>query len=134
MKKLFLKSFIFLIIISCIIYNIDNYFVKYQSAFLKHHFFYQKENNSLDVLIFGDSHTYCGISSDIIKAKTGLNTYNFGLAGINFTEIYYNILEALEYQKPKLVIIECYPLIGIGQEKNYLNYTNRTFLIHAKLS
>ena len=137
MKKLILKSFIFLIILSGIIYNIDNYFAKDQGAFLKHHFFYQEENNSLDVLIFGDSHTYCGISSDIIKAKTGLNTYNYGLAGLNFTEVYYNLLEALEYQTPKLVIIECYPLIGLGQEKNYLDdegiiKRNYTFSLEGK--
>jgi hypothetical protein len=137
MKKLILKSFIFLIILSGIIYNIDNYFAKDQGAFLKHHFFYQEEHNSLDVLIFGDSHTYCGISSDIIKAKTGLNTYNYGLAGLNFTEVYYNLLEALEYQNPKLVIIECYPLIGLGQEKNYLDAEgiikrNYTFSLEGK--
>lgn len=121
MKKLILKSLVYLALFFGIILSVDNFFVKDQSAFLKHHFFYKKNNNSLDLIVFGDSHTYCGISSDIIEAKTGLKTFNYGLAGVNFSEIYFNILEAFKYQNPKLIIIETYPFIGVGQEKDYLD-------------
>lgn len=121
MKKLILKTIIFLVLFFGVILLLDNFIVKDQQAFFKHHFFYKKNTNSLDVIVFGDSHTYCGISSDIIEAKTGLKTYNYGLAGLNFSEIYFNILEALEYQNPKLIIIETYPFIGVGQEKKFLN-------------
>lgn len=121
MKKILIKSGIFLVIVFLAICFIDIYFVKDQHVFLKHHFFYKQKKNSLDLLIVGDSHAYCGVSSDIIEGKTGLKTYNCGIGGVNFFEIYYNLLEALKYQNPKLVIIETYPFIGVGQEKIFLN-------------
>lgn len=121
MNKIILKSLILLCIISLIIYKIDHYFAKSQHVFLKHHFFYEEESNSIDILILGDSHTYCGVSSDIIQGKTGLKSYNHGIGGVNFHEVYFNLLEALKYQSPKLVIVENYPFFGVGQEKKSFN-------------
>lgn len=120
MKKFIFKGFIFAVIFCSILFYVDHYFVKDQHIFLKHHFFYDQDKNSIDLLVLGDSHAYCGVSSDVIEAKTGLNAYNHGIGGVNFIEIYYNLIEALKYQNPKLIVIENYPFIGVGQEKTTL--------------
>jgi hypothetical protein len=112
MKKIVLKSFIFLFIFCGILFSIDHYFGKNNIRFKKYSFFYKHKKNTLDAIILGNSHAGDGVSSDIIKGKTGLNTFNYSIGGITFFEAYYNLLETLEYQTPKLVIIENYLIAG----------------------
>jgi hypothetical protein len=112
MKKIIIKSLVFLFIFLGILYCIDHYFVKNDHTFKKYSFFYKHKKNTLDAIILGNSHAGEGISPDIIKGKTGLNTFNFGVGGVTFFEAYYNLLETLKYQSPKLVIVENYLIAG----------------------
>lgn len=132
MKKLTLKLLIFIVLFLSILYNIDHYFGKDDFTFKKYRLFYKQKKESLDAIILGNSHAGEGISSDIIKAKTGLNTFNFGVGGVTFFETYYNLLETLQYHNPRLVIIETYNFVGQSSKYNKIPLDNKSVLKERK--
>ncbi|EDM45676.1 ABC transporter ATP-binding protein [unidentified eubacterium SCB49] len=73
---------------------------------------YEQPKNSADIIIIGNSHSMRGIDTEIIDAKCKTSTLNISIAETSIVEMYNNLREVLAYQKPKLVIIECWPLIG----------------------
>jgi hypothetical protein len=52
-----------------------------------------------------------GVDPAIVEAKTGLRTQSVIGAGLEIAQVYYNLLEALKTQKPKIVVVETYPFI-----------------------
>ncbi|WP_405294443.1 hypothetical protein [Algibacter sp. Ld11] len=123
MKKLFLKSILFLCILFLIIYKLDSYFVADDPVFDKYFFLHEKKKNSLDVLFVGDSHTANGINTSVIDAKCKLNSYNLGIRASNIFHAYYRLEEALMNQKPKLVIIENFTFLNTIADTTFLDTT-----------
>ncbi len=68
--------------------------------------FYEQDKNSIDVLIVGNSHAYSTFDIDILGEATGKKYYNLASNSQTVTQTYYNLKEALKYQKPELVILE----------------------------
>ena len=70
--------------------------------------FYQQEENTVDVLCLGSSHTYTNINPAILWDEYGMAAYD--LAGSNQTlwNTYYYMKEALKYQTPQLVVVDVY--------------------------
>ncbi|WP_452230586.1 hypothetical protein [Lacinutrix sp. MEBiC02404] len=137
MKTLILKIFLFSILISVIVYNVDGYFVKDDPAFEKYKFYNEKEKNTVDVLFLGNSHLANGVNTKIINAKCKLSSYNLGLRATNIFHTYYNLVEALKNQKPKLVVIENFTFLENAAESEFLNEEGKMFVknygaIHAK--
>ena len=62
--------------------------------------------NEIDLLILGNSKTYCGINPKTMSSRLGLNTFVLATPNGSLTQCYYNLREALTISKPKMVAIE----------------------------
>ena len=68
--------------------------------------FYAQPQNSIDVLFLGTSSFRNGFSPMTIWEETGITSYLRATAGQLPLVSYYYLLEALEYQQPKVVVLE----------------------------
>ncbi len=72
--------------------------------------FYQMDENTVDVLFFGSSHAASGFSPQKLYDEYGIRSYNLGSDEQNLLVSYYWLLEALRFQTPKAVVLDCYML------------------------
>lgn len=67
----------------------------------------QKERaNSIDALVLGDSESYTSISPMELWKNSGITSYICGQSGQRISEAYYMLKHALDYQRPKIVLLE----------------------------
>ncbi|MBQ3665566.1 MAG: hypothetical protein II919_05620 [Lachnospiraceae bacterium] len=74
--------------------------------------FYQMDQESVDVLIVGSSHSVTGVCPQELYNSYGIRAYNLGTEQQNLLVSYYLIKEALKYQSPKAIVLDiymCYP-------------------------
>lgn len=69
--------------------------------------FYEMEKNSIDVLFFGSSHCAAAFIPQEIYDKYGIRSYNLSCEQQNMITSYYWLKEALRFQKPKAVVLDC---------------------------
>lgn len=74
--------------------------------------FYKQKKKTVDMLFFGNSHLGNGLDLNIVNAKTNAKVYNIYSSGQTLSQTYYNVKEALNYQSPKLILIESYSISG----------------------
>ena len=70
---------------------------------------YKKEadnNINNDVIFLGTSTTYAGISPMIMLKEYGITAMNFGTSRQNAMSVYYLFKELLEYNTPKVVVLD----------------------------
>jgi len=68
--------------------------------------FYDQPKNTIDVLFFGDSTFRNGISPLILWQTAGITSYVRATSRQDPMVAYYYLLESLEYQTPKVVVLE----------------------------
>lgn len=73
--------------------------------------FYALQDNSLDVLFMGTSHTYYGFNPAVIYQETGLNSYVFAGECQPISVTYHYLVEALKTQKPQLIVLDVFALM-----------------------
>ncbi len=113
--KFLIKIFIFIL---CLIPMIIFIGKKYSSAstenvinlFNQRRFedFYALEENSLDMVFLGSSHSYCTFNPEIFDNNLGTNSFQLGMPLQHPDSTYYTLKEVLNYQKPKVVVMEVY--------------------------
>lgn len=62
-------------------------------------------NNNYDLISFGNSQGFVSLNSKVLTAA-GINSLDLGTNAEYFNQTYYNFLEAMVYQNPKVVLIE----------------------------
>jgi hypothetical protein len=70
--------------------------------------FYSLPENSIDMVYLGSSHSYCTFDPDIVDGELGTNSYQLGMPLQHMDSTYYTMREVLNYQKPKLAVVEVY--------------------------
>lgn len=80
--------------------------------------FYAQEKNSIDVLIVGSSHAYSSFDPRIFQEILDKNTYILATNSQTVTQTYYNVKEALKYQRPQIIILEAF---SIDDNSNWQN-------------
>ena len=70
--------------------------------------FYKLPKNSLDIVFLGSSHSYCTFDPEIFDKKLNINSFQMGMPLQHPDSTYYTLKEVLNYQKPKLVVMEVY--------------------------
>lgn len=70
--------------------------------------FYALDENTLDVLLLGTSHTYFGFNPSILWKETGLSSYVFAGECQPIEITYHYLEEALKTQNPSLVILDLF--------------------------
>ncbi len=78
--------------------------------------FYTQEENTIDVLCLGSSHTYSNINPAVLWDEYGMASYDFAGSNQPLWNTYYYFKEALKYQKPELVVLDVYRAV------EYLDY------------
>ena len=68
--------------------------------------FYDLEENTVDVLFLGSSHSYSSFCPQVLYDEYGLTSYNLGMGNQNIVLNYFWLKEALKTQKPKVVVLE----------------------------
>lgn len=63
---------------------------------------------SLDMIFVGSSHSYCAFDPEIFDSKLGTSSFQLGMPQQLPDATYYTLLEVLNYQKPKTVVMELY--------------------------
>lgn len=75
---------------------------------------YQAKKNSIDVMFFGSSHAHCTIDHKLLWDDYGIAGYTLSSGSQNIDSTYYFIKESLPLQKPEVIVIEAYSVIGDG--------------------
>jgi len=121
MKKFIVKILIFSILAGVVLISFDSFFLRNQYGDqASFNSFYNAKPNTVDILLLGNSHLHRGIDPYIIEAKNRVNTEILVGGGSTISQVYFNLLEALEYQSPKVVVIETWPLIVPNYQNNEL--------------
>ncbi len=100
---------------------------KYDFIQKRWEYYYELPPNSLDILILGNSHAYSTYSPDIIDAICGTNSFVIASNSQMIEQTYFNLVEALKSQNPKIVIIQLSILGGSSwknHEGDYRVYSN----------
>lgn len=92
-----------------LLYPSNNIFKNWQS-------FYAQEKNSIDLLIVGNSHAFSSFNVTIFDEILGEKTYTLASNSQTATQAYYNVREALKYQRPEVIILEA---SGIDNNSNW---------------
>lgn len=80
------------------------------------HSFYSLERDTVDVLALGSSHMYYSFQPNLLWEEYGMTSYALGSPSQSFVMSYFLLKEALNYQKPKVVLMESYYIFS---EKPY---------------
>ncbi len=83
--------------------------------------FYQlPKGDSLDILFLGSSHAYRGFDPELLKDWWGINSFNLGSSGQTPLTSLHVLRNAIQYQRPKMVVMELYfyTLLEVDQLNN----------------
>ena len=67
---------------------------------------YRQPRGSVDVLVAGSSLAYSGSNTNVLWKAYGISSYNLCGAEQPFWSTYYQLREALRYQRPKVIILD----------------------------
>ncbi|MBT2160325.1 hypothetical protein [Zobellia barbeyronii] len=108
----FLAAVGVLFLICFCFFKLQRVFIEYDDIKKRWSYFYDLPDNSLDVLILGNSHAYSSYDPDIIDAICGTNSFVIASNSQKIEQVYYNLKEALQYQSPKVAVIQLTVLTG----------------------
>ncbi|MDR1559925.1 MAG: hypothetical protein LBS84_09570 [Clostridiales bacterium] len=110
-----MKAILFAVIVTPILIYLS---VIYTDAASKNHInawnrqraadFYALQENSLDMLFIGSSHSYCTFAPALIDWALGTESFQFGMPLQHPDSTYFTLKEALKTQSPSAVIMELY--------------------------
>ena len=109
--KNFFKSILFLIILILSFFYYEEKIFKRFDAFVDYAY-YRIPKDSVDLLFVGSSHSYCTFNPRLFDHFLKCNSLNLGTDSQSFKITYFSILEILKYQKPKVIVIEVYPIVN----------------------
>ncbi len=70
--------------------------------------FYSLPPNSLDLVFLGSSHSYCTFDPALFDEALGISSFQMGMPLQHPDSTYFTLLEVLNYQKPKVAVVEVY--------------------------
>lgn len=104
MKKNIIKAVCFTLILATVTFCV-NYVLCWKDS-LGIRQFYAMPKNTMDVIYFGSSHAEYGINTAYQWDDYGIASYSMTEGGQNLGTTYYYMVEALKYQKPKVMVVE----------------------------
>ena len=109
--KIYIKRFLCLLLTFCIalggVWTIDRVLrLKRNDGILTMQNFYRQPKDSVDVLLIGNSHSGINIDTATLWNEYGIAAYNLWGGVQPLWNSYHFLVEALKYQRPKLVVLE----------------------------
>lgn len=100
---IFFMAFIF------VLYNVASVLsFKGGDGILGMQYFFEQEEDSVDVLILGSSHAFEAINTGVLFDSYGISAYVLAGSAQPYWNTYYYLKEALKKQTPKVVILEAF--------------------------
>lgn len=81
---------------------------KYGDGIYQFDSFYKLENNTIDVLLLGSSHSFVNINSLYLYKLYGIASFNLTGSAQPLWNTYFYLKETLNTQRPKLIVLEAY--------------------------
>ncbi len=122
-RRFWLRGAVFLLILANVVMMINRiltpkYFYNHMwpttSTYLG---FYEMEKDTADVIFLGSSHGASSFSPQVLYNRYGITSYNLSCEQQNLLVSYYWLKEALRYQSPKAVILDCYMLFPYNKNE-----------------
>ncbi|MGL5125063.1 MAG: hypothetical protein ACRC6U_03665 [Fusobacteriaceae bacterium] len=126
MKKKLLKIFLFLFL-SLFIFKFSEFVLtRYNIRIKRWESFYKIPKNELDLVFLGSSHSYTTYNPEVFDNTLKTNSFNMGSNSQALDQLYFNLCEILNYQRPKYVFIELFSLSGNSKYNagNWFIYDN----------
>jgi len=90
--------------------------------------FHALDENSLDLIAFGSSHTWLGIDTRLISDEYGINSYNYGCSWQHFDTTLLFMEDAIRTQHPKYMIVDTFMIDSVMKNdltRAELDYTRK---------
>ena len=87
---------------------------KYEDGIYGMETMYRLEDNSIDVLALGSSHSFVDINPSVLYREYGIAGFDLGGSRQPFWNSYYYLKEALKTQKPEVIILEAYAAVLVS--------------------
>ncbi len=84
------------------------------------YYFGKTERNSIDTVFIGTSHQFCSVDVNILNQEYGMNSILLASRSQNLMLSYYAVLEAIELQHPKTIVMEACAAVICGEEPTEL--------------
>lgn len=108
-KKSILKFILFaLLLLGAVCVFVRVFSIKSGDGIYSMKKFYEQPKDSVDVLILGSSHAYENISTADMWEDYGIAAFDLGGSKQPLWNTYFYLVEALKYQKPKVIVLESY--------------------------
>lgn len=111
---------VFLAVLGLVLMKVSDVFERKDSQNKYNEFFEDPE--AYDVIFLGSSHVHCGILPMELYKDYGIAAYNCGNSGSSIKETYYTFKNILDYNTPKLIVIDTY-FLG-PNESNFVYVSN----------
>ncbi len=121
-SKIFLRLLLFLVLFVSVFYVVDKTLqFKYDDGVTPTEDFYTFPEDSIDVVLLGSSHLGVNIDTTILSNEFGIAGYKLWGSVQPVWNSYYNLVEALKTQHPKVVVLEA---LCLGHDVEYYGYVN----------
>lgn len=85
---------------------------------------YNTEDNLIDAVFLGTSHTYCSIYPSVMWNEYGISAFDMSVSGQDKDSTYHAIKEVLKTQSPKVVFVDLYGMLFDLAFRDWLIYRN----------
>lgn len=125
-KKIRKISICMLIILICIYFVNATLKFKYWDGIMPMEDLYNYSDDTIDVLLVGSSHMGINVDAAELWDEEGIASYCIWGAYQPMWNSYYDIVEALKTQKPKLIVLETYGMINLNEYVDYASVIKNT--------
>lgn len=117
-----LRVVLFLALFCAVFYVVDKTLqFKYDDGITPMEDFYSYPEGSIDVILLGSSHLGVNVDTTILSNQYGIASYKLWGSTEPIWNAYYNLIEALKTQHPKVVVLES---LGLTHDVEYYEYVN----------
>lgn len=126
--KPFLQGLAFFLIFILIFLHVQNVFNLKGSGYTKYMYFEDEQENTIDVMYFGNSRCNRGVDPTVVDGIAGTYSYNMGIQGLRANHVYVRMQDALKTQSPKLIAIEISTFLPASNQTLEESYGHRTLM------
>lgn len=88
--------------------------------------------NTYDLIILGSSRCYTGFNPKVIDKELNIESFNMGTSAQDIAESYYSLVEILDYQNPKYIVLESFLDLSNDRHDFYQIFSNASFFNSTK--
>ena len=120
-------KFLVVIVVAALLFNHVNGILrfKYGDGISVLDTFYELEDNSVDVLVLGSSHSFEDINPAVLYEEQGMASFVLAASAQPIWNTYYYLKEGLKTQTPELIVLECFCTVHTW------NYGNTSHIIKS---